>query len=175
MNNGSVNGVLGQERFGQVDTRAKARKRKPANRTSRKPGKARKAALSQMAAWADRYVIPAVVLSAALNAWANVLLSPAVDAGGKIAAGVIGAVVPGLTWIAFKVAGWSYRAEHRNVALAVGAAGLCLLLLSVSHCAHAIAHLTGCGWWMGLLMAIGIDYGLVSSEVAAIVAHVDEE
>lgn len=174
MENGTTNGVYGQERFGQVDTRAKAKKRKPASRKTRKPNKARKAALGQMSAWADRYVIPAVVLSAILNAWANVLLSSG-EIGEKVAAGVIGAVVPGLTWCAFKVAGWSYRAEHWRVALAVGVAGICLLGLSVSHCAHAIAHLTGCGWWMGLLMAVGIDYGLVSSEVAAIVAHVDEE
>jgi hypothetical protein len=30
--------------------------------------------------------------------------------------------------------------------------------------------ITGCGWWEGILLAIGIDLGLVVTECAAIVA-----
>jgi hypothetical protein len=131
-------------------------------------------ALRQVETWAGRYVGAAVLLSAGLNAFANVDLCPISGVVEQGAAGCIGAVVPGLVWLCGKVAGWSHRAARRWLAVLVGLAGVCLLLLSVAHCAHAIAHLTGSGWLLAALLAVGIDYGLVASEVAAIVAHQDE-
>jgi hypothetical protein len=52
---------------------------------------------------------------------------------------------------------------------AVGVGGL-LLALSLQHLAVGVMAITGCGWWEGLLLAIGIDLGLVVTECAAIVA-----
>jgi hypothetical protein len=44
------------------------------------------------------------------------------------------------------------------------------LSLSIYHCAHALAYLTGSGVSLATLLAVGIDYGLVASEVNAILA-----
>jgi hypothetical protein len=45
-----------------------------------------------------------------------------------------------------------------------------LLVLSLQHLAVGVMAITGCGWWEGILLAIGIDLGLVVTECAAIVA-----
>jgi hypothetical protein len=45
-----------------------------------------------------------------------------------------------------------------------------LLALSLQHLAHGVMAITGCGWLEGLLLATGIDLGLVCTEAAAIVA-----
>lgn len=165
--------VGGQEANGQQGKCKQTRK--PRATAARKPKVSRKAlALQQVELWANRYVGAAVVLSAGLNGWASVDLSGAGDFVHQAAAAGIGAVVPGLVWIAGKVAGWSHRAGRKGLAGMVGSAGVCLLLLSIAHCSHAIAHLTGCGLALAGMMAVGIDYGLVASEVAAIVAHEDE-
>lgn len=163
----TANRISGTERNGE-QTRKQGRKPVSA-------GKDRKGqALREVERWAGRYVASAVLLSSGLNAFANVDLCPMEGIGERCAAGIIGAVVPGLVWLTGKVAGWAHRAAKGRLALLVGLAGVCLLLLSVAHCAHAIAHLTGSGWLLSLLLAVGIDYGLVASEVAAIVAHEDE-
>src|SRR5262245_10970951 len=52
---------------------------------------------------------------------------------------------------------------------AVSVGGL-LLVLSLQHLAVGVMAITGCGWWEGILLAIGIDLGLVVTECAAIVA-----
>jgi hypothetical protein len=45
-------------------------------------------------------------------------------------------------------------------------------VLSVWHCAHALVVPTDDSWFvLSVLMALGIDYGLVASEVASILAH----
>jgi hypothetical protein len=52
---------------------------------------------------------------------------------------------------------------------AVGVGGL-LLVLSLQHLAVGVQAITGCGWTEALLLAVGIDLGLVVTEMAAIVA-----
>jgi hypothetical protein len=52
---------------------------------------------------------------------------------------------------------------------AVGVGGL-LLVLSLQHLATGVMAITGCTKWEGILLAIGIDLGLVVTECAAIVA-----
>lgn len=133
--------------------------------------RARASALRQLEVWATRYVVAAIVLSAMLNAAANVRLCGSELLPAQAAAGILGAVVPALVWLAGKQAGYAHRAGRPRLAYAVGAAGVCLLVLSIYHCSHALAHLTGSGWVLSLLLAVGIDYGLVASEVAAILAH----
>jgi hypothetical protein len=51
----------------------------------------------------------------------------------------------------------------------IGVGGL-LLALSLQHLAVGVMAITGCGWWEGILLATGIDLGLVCTEAAAIVA-----
>jgi hypothetical protein len=159
-----------QGRNGQAPAKGK-RKAKRSGAVS----KSKRQALRNVELWAGRYVGGAVALSAGLNAWANVDLCGAASLTGQCAAAGIGLAVPGLVWVAGKIAGWSHRAGRLSLAWLVGVAGVCLLLLSVWHCAHAIDHLTGCGLGLAILQAVGIDYGLVASEVAAIVAHEDEK
>jgi hypothetical protein len=45
-----------------------------------------------------------------------------------------------------------------------------LLALSLKHLAFGVMAITGCGWLEGILLAAGIDLGLVCTEAAAIVA-----
>jgi hypothetical protein len=141
-----------------------------AERAVKRPANKRSGHLRQVEKWGTRYVVAACVLSSGLNAWANVDMcgSDSVLACG--AAAGLGAVVPGLVWMLGHVAGHAYRAGRRYLACAVGAAGVALLVLSIWHCAHAIALLTGGGIALSGLLAVGIDYGLIASEVAAVMA-----
>lgn len=151
--------------------------KKPAKKTSGK-GKTKTSGfaghLRQVERWGTRYVIAACVLSSGLNAWANVDMCGSANVLACSAAGVLGAVVPLLVWMLGRIAGHAYRANKRPLAFAVGAAGVALLALSIWHCAHAIALLTGGGLVLSGLLAVGIDYGLVASEVASVMAATTE-
>lgn len=59
----------------------------------------------------------------------------------------------------------------RRVAVAVGSVGVGVLALSVHHCTEAISLLTGSHWALAGLLAIGIDAGMVASELAELLAH----
>jgi hypothetical protein len=60
--------------------------------------------------------------------------------------------------------------RHKAALLAGGTAGS-LLALSVTHCTEAIGILTGSHWCLSGLLAVGIDAGMVASELADLVAH----
>jgi hypothetical protein len=66
---------------------------------------------------------------------------------------------------------WSGFTPHRRAALSLGGVGCFLLVLSLWHCTTALSLLTGSPWPLALCMAIGIDAGMVASEVAAIVGR----
>lgn len=142
-----------------------------AKKNAKTPTKDRNAHhLRQVERWGTRYVIAACILSSGLNAWANVDLCGSDSPIACTAAGALGAVVPLLVWMLGRIAGHAYRAGKRQLAFAVGAAGLALLVLSIWHCAHAIAIATGSGILLSGLLAVGIDYGLVAAEVASVMA-----
>lgn len=63
----------------------------------------------------------------------------------------------------------SLRAARR-LALLVGGVGTGVLALSVHHCTESISLLTGSHWALSGLLAVGIDAGMVSSEVAGVAA-----
>ena len=63
----------------------------------------------------------------------------------------------------------SLRGRQR-LALIVGSVGVFVLALSLVHCTQALAVLTGSPIVLALLLAIGIDAGMVAAELAAIVA-----
>ena len=62
------------------------------------------------------------------------------------------------------------RLARRAVAVWSGSAGLAVLALSVSHVAHAIQAITGEGAG-SVLLAIGVDCGMVACEVAEVVCE----
>ncbi len=62
---------------------------------------------------------------------------------------------------------------RRRMAVSVGAVGVAVLLLSVYHCTEAISLLTGSPVLLAALLAIGIDCGMVVTEMAAIIAAHD--
>jgi hypothetical protein len=59
----------------------------------------------------------------------------------------------------------------RRLACAVGAVGVGVLGLSVAHCTESIGLLTGSHWALSALLAIGIDAGMVVSELAELASH----
>jgi hypothetical protein len=59
----------------------------------------------------------------------------------------------------------------RRLACLVGGVGVGVLGLSVTHCTESIGLLTGSHWLLSGLLAIGIDAGMVASELAELAAH----
>jgi hypothetical protein len=59
----------------------------------------------------------------------------------------------------------------RRLACGVGAVGVGVLGLSVVHCTESIGLLTGSHWALSGLLAIGIDAGMVASELAELASH----
>ena len=57
----------------------------------------------------------------------------------------------------------------RKLSYAVGTVGVSVLGLSVAHCTESITLLTGSHWTLAGLLAVGIDAGMVSSELAELV------
>src|SRR5262245_7541300 len=64
-----------------------------------------------------------------------------------------------------------FRTARRSVAAGVGGVGVVLLALSVWHCTEALVVLTGSPALLAAMLAIGIDLGLVASELAAIIGQ----
>jgi hypothetical protein len=59
----------------------------------------------------------------------------------------------------------------RRLAAVCGSVATGVLALSVVHCTQAIAGLTGSHWLLAALLAVGIDVGMVASEVAEVASH----
>src|SRR4051812_14752230 len=59
----------------------------------------------------------------------------------------------------------------RRLACAVGSVGVGVLGLSVVHCTESIGLLTGSHWALSGLLAVGIDAGMVVSELAELASH----
>jgi len=114
--------------------------------------------------WALSGVIVMAVLSSLLNGFAN-----SQHAEIYWAAWAMGLVIPLIVFILGKVAGLLWKRGNAKLAYAVGGTGVCLLFLSVFHCSQSICLLTGSQWFLGLPLAIAIDCGLVTCEIAAIV------
>jgi hypothetical protein len=64
---------------------------------------------------------------------------------------------------------------NQRVALLLGGVAALLVALSVYHLTCGIATLTGSPLFLALLLAVGIDIGLVASEVAEVLGHADDE
>ena len=64
---------------------------------------------------------------------------------------------------------------HQKLALAVGGVGAFVLLLSVWECTAALNELTGMPIFLAGLLAVGIDLGMVVSEMAAVVGEKEKD
>lgn len=113
--------------------------------------------------WATFGVVFTLALSALLNGYANAQHAPLAFAGW-----LMGLSVPVLVLVLSKVAGEKYRAGQKPVAWLAGGSGIALLFLSVWHCSQSIALLTGSGLILAVPLALAIDMGLVSCEIALI-------
>jgi hypothetical protein len=121
--------------------------------------------------WAHRYTGVSIVLSALLNGWSawqhqQQGTLPSVPVA--VAAALVSAIVPALVWGLSQLAGWLYRADAAPLAAAAGSVGVGMLALSVWHVSEAISTLTGQHIALAALLAVGIDCGLVVSELSAI-------
>ncbi len=134
-------------------------KAKPAAAPAPKPAAEPEA--DTVTAWATFGVIFTLILSAALNGYANSQHAPQAWAGW-----LMGIAVPVLVLTLSKVAGEMHARGNRPVALFAGGSGVSLLALSVWHCAESIALLTGSHLALAVPMAVAIDCGLVACEVA---------
>lgn len=104
-----------------------------------------------------------LTLSALLNGYANAKHSPVAWAGWGM-----GIVTPVIVLILAKVAGGKWRAGQQIMAHLAGWSGVGLLLLSVWHCAESITTITGSQFLLSVPMAVAIDIGLISCELAII-------
>ena len=116
--------------------------------------------------WCMAYVALAAVMSMGLNAWANGQHAPA---GTQWAAWGMGAAIPVLVLLLGKIAGLCYKRKNIPLAYAAGGVGVAVLMLSVFHCYQSISLLTGSGWLLSSLLAIGVDAGMVVAEVVSVV------
>ncbi len=134
--------------------------RKPRRKAARKPVPQQPARVGVPAV---AYIALAGLASCALNGLANSVHAPA---GYAVAAWGLGIFVPVAVLLLGRTAGLLYRANHRRLAYAVGTIASVVLALSVVHCSHSIALLTGSHWTLAAALAVGIDAGMVASEVA---------
>lgn len=115
--------------------------------------------------WARAGVGLSLGLSGLLNGYAN---AEHAVAGMAWAGWGLGLCVPALVLILSRVSGGCYLRGRRALGLAGGAVALALLGLSVRHCAHTFAALTGADMVSAVLWAIGVDVGLVVCELATV-------
>lgn len=103
------------------------------------------------------------ILSASLNGYCYSTHAPAPWAGWAL-----GIAVPALILILGRVAGGAWKQGQRLVMGIATGSGLSLLALSVTHCATSISAVTGSSLGLAVPLAIAIDCGLVSCELALI-------
>ena len=133
-----------------------------------KPKKSRKTAAkssdrAEFVATAQTTVWICAALSGTLNAYALFTHSPT-----PLLGVVLGLAIPLIVLRLGAVTGKLWKRGNRPLAYFTGGSGLGLLLLSVWHCADAISLLTGGTMFAAIPLAVAIDCGLVSCELAVI-------
>jgi hypothetical protein len=139
-----------------------ARTRKPKAKADDKPA-TKPPGPDQLRPWAYAGIGLSISLSAVLNGFANAQHAPIPWAGW-----ILGLWVPALVLVFARAGGVCYARGWRNLAAATGLVVLALLALSVSHCARSFVLLTGADTVSSVLMAIGIDAGLVCCELMTV-------
>lgn len=129
------------------------------------PGQGSNPAAAPLTRWARSGVFLSLGLSGLLNGYAN---AEHATPGMAPAGWALGLCVPALVLILSRVAGGCYLRGRRGLGVCGGAVALALLGLSVRHCAHTFAALTGADMFSAVLWAIGVDAGLVVCELATL-------
>jgi hypothetical protein len=156
-------GTDGATALDRLPKAARKRKTAPVPTADKPKGKPAAAGRDPLQMWANAGIGLTLALSGVLNGYANAEASPVAWAGW-----LMGMCVPALVLILSRVGGLAWKRGRRNLAKGCGAVALALLVLSVWHCAVSVAALTGSPLVLGVLMAIGIDCGLVACELATI-------
>lgn len=143
----------------------KAAKRKPTAKAkpATAPAGSERVANQATVRWSTFGVGFTLVLSAVLNGYANAQHAPIAFAGW-----LMGVSIPVIVLVLAKVAGEKYRDGQRPIAYLAGGSGVALLFLSIWHCATSIALLTGSGMVLAVPLAVAVDAGLVSLEIALV-------
>lgn len=115
--------------------------------------------------WARAGVALSLGLSGLLNGYAN---AEHAVAGMGWAGWGLGLCVPALVLILSRVSGGAYLRGRRILGAVGGTVALALLALSVRHCAHTFAALTGADMVSAVLWAVGVDAGLVVCELVTL-------
>lgn len=141
-----------------LDAPTKASKTKSRKQTSNRPTKT-----DHLKLWA----YAGVGITLALSGWLNGMAfsESARDARNGW---VLGLSIPVIVLVFSRISATLYSRGLRNLAYVGAGATLSILLLSVQHCAHSIARLTGEPVALAALMALAIDVGLVVAEVATV-------
>jgi hypothetical protein len=113
--------------------------------------------------WANAGIGLSISLSAVLNGYANAQFSAHPWAGW-----LLGLWVPALVLVFARAAGVCYARGWFRLSAATGVVVVALLALSVSHCAKAFASITGADMFSAVLMAVGIDAGIVLCELMTV-------
>lgn len=133
--------------------------------TTHTPATGSNPAADPLTRWARSGVFLSLGLSGLLNGYAN---AEHATPGMAPAGWALGLCVPALVLILSRVAGGCYLRGRRGLGVCGGAVALALLGLSVRHCAHTFAALTGADMFSAVLWAIGVDAGLVVCELATL-------
>lgn len=168
MSHNGTNGVAaGRLGFNPADDDNGKPARKPAGKPARKPADkpAAPPGPDSLLRWARAGVALSIGLSALLNGFANAEHS---RPGFAVVGWGLGLCVPALILILARVAGGAYLRGRRGLGLCGAAVCVGLLALSVRHCAHTFAVLTGADTVSAILWAIGVDAGLVVCELATL-------
>lgn len=134
-----------------------AKPAKPRSRPAPKP------APPSLKPWAYAGVGLTLGLSAWLNGLAFSHTAPTPAHGW-----VLGVAIPVILLVFSRVGGLLWARGRRTQAYVAAGACASMLLLSVQHCAHSIARLTGEPVVLASLMALAIDVGLVVCELATV-------
>lgn len=108
-----------------------------------------------------------VFLTLGLSAWLNGLAFSSY-ATVPVNGWVLGLLIPVLVLVFSRVSALLYQHNRKHLAYVGASATLCMLVLSVQHCAVSISRLTGEHVLCAALMSVAIDVGLVVAEVATV-------
>jgi hypothetical protein len=114
-----------------------------------------------------RWASAGVFLTLGLSAWLNGLAFSSY-ATTPLNGWVLGLLIPVLVLVFSRVSALLYAKGLRPLSYAGAGATLCMLLLSVQHCAVSISRLTGEHLACASLMALALDCGLVICECATV-------
>ena len=118
-----------------------------------------------MRTWAHRYVLAACCLSVCLNAYSGWTGTQGIQ---SFIAAIVNGCIPALALMLGKCAGFAHLTGRTRLAQIGAIVATILLFLSIAHCSHALAVLTGSSMVACVSLAIVIDAGMLYTEYLTI-------